>query len=141
MEYQELAEELLHTLIFASNLRGKKRINEIAKGEKFIICYLYQHEKALPGEIAGQMRTTTAHVAKMLRSLDERGIVSRTLDETDRRRILVSLTDKGKEVAKSYAEEVTGMLEKLLMTLGEQDAEDYVRITKKVVGVLNQQVF
>lgn len=132
MEYRNLAVELMDTMIRASSCKSKRILNEMVKGERFIICYLYSHERTLPGEIAQEMHTTTAHVAKILRGLDERGFVTRELDVKDRRRILVSLTEAGKKEAQIYVENMLGLLEQALRHLGEEDASEYVRITKKL---------
>lgn len=141
MEYRELALDFMEVMLDASSRHNQKRLQTMIKGEtgeKFIICYLALHEKVLPGKIAQQMNTTTAHVAKLLRGLDARGCINRTLDVNDRRRILVSLTDKGREEANQYAEGRLDFIESVFRRLGEEDATAYTRITKKLLALYEE---
>jgi MarR family transcriptional regulator, organic hydroperoxide resistance regulator len=56
------------------------------------------HEESTAGEIAEGARLSPGAVSGMLDELEQQGIVSRARCADDRRRVLVSLTDAGRQV-------------------------------------------
>jgi DNA-binding MarR family transcriptional regulator len=61
-----------------------------------------------PGEIAVQTGLTSGAVTAMLDRLERQGLVRRLPDPSDRRRVLVELTDEAKQVAAEIYEPLVG---------------------------------
>lgn len=132
MDYEQLAEEFISRMVQMQFSDLNRSINEAMRGEHFILAYVYHNDSALPGELAQAMQTSTAYVAKMLRGLEEKDLIRRTLDINDRRRTLVTLTEKGKEQAKKDAAYVKDGVKWMLSILGDEDAVALVRILRKL---------
>ena len=132
MDYEQLAEEFISRMVQMQFSDLNRSINEAMRGEHFILAYVYHNDSALPGELAQAMQTSTAYVAKMLRGLEEKDLIRRTLDINDRRRILVTLTEKGKEQAKKDAAYVKDGVKWMLSILDDEDAVALVRILHKL---------
>ena len=132
MDYEQLAEEFITRMIQMRFSDLNMSINEAMHGDHFILAYVYHNDSALPGELAQAMQTSTAYVAKMLRNLEEKDLIRRTLDVNDRRRILVTLTEKGKNQAEKDAAYVKDGVKWMLSTLGDEDAAALVRILRKI---------
>lgn len=132
MDYEQLAEEFISRMVQMQFSDLNRSINEAMRGEHFILAYVYHNDSALPGELAQAMQTSTAYVAKMLRGLEEKDLIRRTLDINDRRRILVTLTEKGKEQAKKDAAYVKDGVKWMLSILDDEDAVALVRILRKL---------
>jgi len=62
-----------------------------------LLAVLSSDEPPSQLELAGLCGLLPAQVVPVLDKLEERGLVARTRSETDRRRYVVSLTDKGRE--------------------------------------------
>jgi DNA-binding MarR family transcriptional regulator len=62
-----------------------------------LLAVLASDEPPSQLELAGLCGLLPAQVVPVLDKLEERGLVARTRSETDRRRYVVSLTDKGRE--------------------------------------------
>lgn len=73
-----------------------------------------RHEAARMGEIAAHLRIAPRSVTEVLDRLEERGLVRRVPDPTDRRATLIELTDAGAvllgEVDRARAEQSTAYL-------------------------------
>lgn len=132
MGYDLLAKDFITQVVQMKFSDLNNSINDAMRGEHFILAYVYHHDSALPGEMAEIMQTSTAYVAKMLRSLEEKGLISRTLDVNDRRRILVTATEKGKKQAEKDYACVTDGVKWMLKSLGDEDAAALVRILHKI---------
>jgi DNA-binding MarR family transcriptional regulator len=88
--------------------------------------------RAIPSEISKEMGISTARIAAALGSLESKGLITRRIDERDRRRILVELTDAGRAQQNEHENMIMGMLERMLRNLGETDSLEFLRILKRI---------
>jgi len=136
MDYFELASEFLSKMHALHRARLNKSINEAVQGEGFVLQYIaLQSGGVLPGEICHKMGVSTARVAMALNSLEKKGLITRQIDLTDRRKILVSITQEGIVLAEKNYRVAVEAAARMLALLGEHDAMEYVRITGKLVEV------
>ena len=141
MDYSQLAAELLNGMLSLHRVKPQKNIqeniNKILQGKVFVLHYIASHEgDVLPGKIACEMGVSSARIATALNSLEKKGLITRQIDRIDRRKILVGITQKGKESAEKQRQTVLGIIAKTLELLGERDAREYVRIMIKLAGIL-----
>ena len=77
-------------------------------------------------QLAELVGTTPPTVTKLIKDLEERGLVDRTPDEQDGRASFVSLTEEGRRVAESLGR---ARLESLRQVLGDWSEDDLERLT------------
>lgn len=136
MDYSELAAELLHKMYLLHRARPQKRITESLKGVMFILQFIAHNDcGVLPGNISSEMDVSSARVAAALNTLEDKGLVTREIDKSDRRRILVKLTPKGREITEKHELEIFGEMKNMLVQLGEHDACEYVRIMGRLAEI------
>jgi len=139
MNYTELAAELIDKMGVLHKARPHKHINEALRGEACVLIYIaHTGGGVLPGEICHEMDVSTARVAATLNGLEKKGLITRRIDQNDRRKILVDLTGEGKALAKKHQRSVTEAAAKMLELLGEHDAREYTRITGRLAETLAQ---
>jgi len=137
MDYTELAMELLEKMKSLRKIKPHKNMNEAMQGETFVLTYIAHHGgDVLPGEIGHEMDVSSARIASALNSLEKKGLITRQIDTNDRRKILVGITQEGKEIAENHYKKTLEIAAKMLELLGEHDAKEYIRVTKKLVEVL-----
>ncbi len=133
MEYEVLAREFMECMHTIKKAGPQKPIEESMRGEAFVIQFLSHHGgSVLPSEISNIMGISTARVAATLNSLEKKGWITRRIDTDDRRRILVDLTSEGKAHAEQHHRHMMENTIKLLSMLGEEDAREYVRLSRKL---------
>ena len=93
----------------------------------------------LPSDLSEQSHASTARIAVVLNTLEKKGLISRAIDPTDRRRILVSLTNVGQEYVAVVRTQLREDMKHLLEELGEQDAREYLRITKRILQISQEE--
>ena len=139
MDYPALAVRLLDSMQALHRFRPQKHINEAMQGEAFVLRFLMTHEMhgggVLPGQISGEMGVSSARVAAALNSLESKGLITRQIDLSDRRKILVKITGEGKALARQQQQNVVAGAAKMLALLGEHDAQEYVRITGRLAEI------
>ena len=137
MDYRKLAEEfLVHMYLFRKN-RPQKRIYDSLQGEAFALHSIVSSGDTTPSEISEDIELSGARVAAILNSLENKGYITRQIDKSDRRRILVTITEAGKIKEMEYRNEIINLTVAMLKRLGDKDAGEYIRITKKLVDLSN----
>ena len=138
MDYVTLAAELLDKMQVLRKSKPQKHINESLHGEAFVLHFIAGHDgDVLPGEISSEMGVSSARVAAALNSLESKGMITRKIDLSDRRKILVGITPAGRALAEQQQQAVIQGASKMLALLGEQDAKAYVRITGRLEEILS----
>lgn len=133
MDYIELATKFLQNMQLLHKSRPQKKITESMQGEIFVLHYLFhQGDDVVPGEISNIMNISSARTAAALNSLERKGFIIRDIDKNDRRRILIRLTEEGRDSAQKHQQELIQNTVKMLRLLGDDDAREYIRITGKL---------
>lgn len=133
MDYTHLAYEFMETMNQFRKRNMHKQFNESMHGEIFTLYYISQYEgSVIPSEISNEAGISTARVAATLNSLEKKGFITRKIDVSDRRRILVGLTPLGKEQIEGHFKMMMENTISMLSYLGEDDAKEYVRIMKRL---------
>jgi DNA-binding MarR family transcriptional regulator len=93
---------------------------------------IYDRCELNPSEISKRRGTSRNTISALIRDLEEEGLVERQLDQSDRRRFNIRLTDAGREEVQAYAgihlRAITGCFD----VLGHDDKEELGRLLAKL---------
>jgi len=134
-DYDELAKEFMQNMrtIQASG----KHIQDGLRGEMFVLFFIKKMGgKTVPGQISSAIGVSSARIAAALNSLEEKGLITREIDNEDRRKIIVELTREGEAHAEEERKKHIEKIKTVLEALGEEDAKDLVRIVGRLGEVL-----
>jgi DNA-binding MarR family transcriptional regulator len=137
-------------LQFASDLRTvvtrlvkklrKKSVTgqQLSLTERSTLSLLLSSENGmLPSELAAMEKITNQSMSQILSSFLEKGFITRTSSETDKRKVIISLTEKGKAIILQVLSERDEWLnEALRETCTEEERE----LIKKALGPLTKLV-
>ena len=84
------------------------------------------------GEIADRMQVVGPHVTRQVQALEQRGLVRRVADPTDRRASLIEPTETGTEAANRYVTSLLGWFAEALADWPRQDREDLTRLLTRL---------
>ncbi len=137
MDYSELAAEvMLKTGGMMKSSFWPKKANTFLHGEMFILNFLVNLQAdSMPSELAAAMNTSTARVAMALKSLESKGLIRRRIDEEDRRKVIVSITEEGSRMVLAERQEMRDRMVSILNELGEKDAREYIRIVERITDI------
>ncbi|NLF42886.1 MAG: winged helix DNA-binding protein [Bacteroidales bacterium] len=77
-----------------------KKEHGIGLDEAIILCCLSEECKC-QGNLANETGLTATQASRSLSSLETQELIKRTIDKTDKRKMIFTLTNKGKEKIKS----------------------------------------
>ena len=69
----------------------------LSLNEGVLLCRLCRHTTLTSGEIADVLHLSCSNASKVICSVERKGLVCRKLADEDKRRMLFSLTDKGRK--------------------------------------------
>ncbi|MCC8410506.1 MarR family transcriptional regulator [Mucilaginibacter sp. UR6-1] len=97
---KQLASQLRETTTrLIKKLRKKSSTGEkLSLTERSTIALLDQHRQLLPSELAAMEKITTQSMSQILNHLFELGYINREPSQTDKRKVIISLSDHGREV-------------------------------------------
>ena len=105
MDNSKLGEEVWCRHI--SGMRALEQLIDLSgtRGESGVLLFLYHANRpAHPGELTEKLGLTTGRIANILKVLEQSGLIERTADASDRRRVQVALTPQGEEAARTRHE-------------------------------------
>jgi len=138
-EHIQLAAELLGNMKELFRAQPHRHMSEALHGSTFALHFIAMHEgDVLPGQLCQEMCVSSARVATALNNLESKGMITRRMDPQDRRKILVTITPEGRAFAEQQYHAVVEGLACMLGLLGEQDAQEYVRITRRLADITAQ---
>ena len=88
--------------------------------------------KVRSGDIAKCGQATPSAVSQTLKSLEEKGLITRQRDKGDSRAVTVHLTKEGRAFSARGRELHEQMIDGVLTYLGPEDAEHFVRIVERL---------
>lgn len=66
--------------------------------QAMVLAVVWELEPLSPGELAGELSLDSSSVTGLLNRMERRGLLSRSADITDRRRITIRSTDRSHEI-------------------------------------------
>jgi DNA-binding MarR family transcriptional regulator len=71
---------------------------QLSLTERSTLGLLLQHGGLLPSELAGMEKITNQSMSQILNHLLDAGLIIRTASETDKRKVIISLTEQGEKM-------------------------------------------
>lgn len=140
LSYEELAQGLLDEFSAIGRVLTPVAVNSL-RGETAVLMALFCAEGALsPSELGHRTHVSSARVANILRSLEEKGLVTRSHGTTDRRQVAVALTKQGRAEATDIRASRASAVEDYLRELGEKDSSELLRIARRSRDILEDRL-
>lgn len=97
-----------------------------------------EKENILPGEIASSLNMTGGRVAGILRSLEKKELIVRDTDKTDRRRVLVNITEKGKEKVHKGTVQLMDRLSQVTEIMGDENTDGLIKYIGELLETIGK---
>jgi DNA-binding MarR family transcriptional regulator len=109
-----------------------------SKGELFALRYLEKTSEALSaGDLSEALSMSSARVAALLRSLEQKGMIERRNDAQDRRKVIVTITDHGKSFIRKEWQYMLDRLEHVFRQMGPVDTAIFLELTAQFFSLMS----
>lgn len=128
----------LHYLLMADHsmfqkyIVGKIRESGLTPGQPKILDYLSDHDGMMQKEIAAACHIEAASLTPILNSMEIHGLIRRENKNGNRRSLYVSLTDKGRQMARSLKLEFDETEKIAMAGLSEKEREQLLQYLGKI---------
>lgn len=79
-------------------------------------------------------------ISQTISALEAKGLVQRHIDDQDRRKFVISLTDLGNQTIKQAVNRMDGLLGKILSEFSEDEVKGFISFTQKLLSVTKKVV-
>ena len=134
--FDGLADKLMEILCENSRLAYQEDLGDFSHGELSILAYLRDERSGLcSGELAESLGMTLPRTSAAISGLAKKGLVSKATDEIDRRKTRIHITPAGITYITEKETKLREHISHILSMLGEDDAEEYVRISERIKSI------
>ena len=136
MDQTEREERLMASLRQLVGCEEGRSCMAASRGELCLLMHLKrQSDLVLPSELSEAMSVSTARIARLLNTLEDRGLIQRSMDLSDRRKIVVKLTEAGERYLKEVYKRTHRRASAVIDALGAEETETFIRIAEKIVDI------
>jgi len=115
---QRLSEQLVH--------------GQVSFAQFFLLCHIGAHESLSMSEIAEKMSHSTAAATGLVDRLQNLGYLQRGHAPTDRRKVMVKITQKGSELVQAIREDIVNNLGSMMEHLTPEEQKMWILIYEKI---------
>jgi DNA-binding MarR family transcriptional regulator len=125
------------TFRLARRMRTQRAVDSMSDGQFAVLAGLSVHGPHTLGELADRERVSAPSMNRTVNCLQESGYVRRSADESDGRKVVISLTDEGRSVVEETARRRDAWVEEALAELTPRErrtVSDAAKIMQRMVA-------
>lgn len=129
MRNEDLGEELYNLLAQLLNSSKHREFFDSIRGEYGVLwCLLMAKSSVTAGQLREKLHVVPGRMTDILTSLEKKGLIVRTKDDSDRRVVNVSLTVQGEKEAMMRREDIHKKYQGLFEHMSPQETKELIRL-------------
>ncbi len=121
-------------LTFSKMLNFNNEVENLRAIELYVLLYVAQKGSQKMSELAQAFSMTKSNITFLVDSLEQKGFVSRSRSDEDRRVIMIELTQKGQQIYKQILSDFSKLIDKVTSWIPPEDlaimAEGFERLSR-----------
>lgn len=105
--------------------------HNLTLGQFAVMEALYSKGRLSTGEVMEKILTTSGNIPVIVKNLEKDGFITRKQDESDKRRFILDLTDKGKALMDEIVPENLKFMDELISLWDDDDKEELIILMNK----------
>ena len=139
LELQALYAKLFEDRFFQKiAVSQNAELKELNKNQPLVIMIIGMVKEIMPSTIGMYVGMNRSSLSRMIDSLEEKGFVWKNKDPKDRRKVLVSLTEKGEKCYEFLNRIVEEMTVEIIGSGEEKDFRDFEKSLETILRVLRK---
>lgn len=142
----EVCDKLEKSMMIFSRLNPASFVKGVNASEFGVMCCASDFPKkrgraATVAEIAQEMAVQVPAVSRTLRSLQEKGFITREVDENDRRIVRVTVTHSGEALLEENLAMLTAGMNRIMSAFSEEEIRTIAEIYSKFANIMEQAMY
>ncbi|MGM9913455.1 MarR family winged helix-turn-helix transcriptional regulator [Floccifex sp.] len=136
----ELSEKLIETWNTISYILKPERLfRNLSYNEQTICSLLYRAQKEMTAtDLIEQTSLLKSQMNKIMNSLEQKDVIQRIRSEEDKRKIVVELTDYGKEIYRKEHQSVLEISNHIIEQLGTKKSEQLISLMEEALDIIEK---
>ena len=132
---ESFIQEKIRSLCQANSWRSLVDLIEDGyKGMFVILCILHDSKcDVVAGDLAKQMKVSTARVAKALNTLESKNYIKRESEKSDARKVVIRMTQQGEQALSERKKSVDAIIASMFKNLTEEETITLFSLLKKLL--------
>lgn len=105
--------------------------HNLTLGQFAVMEALYSKGRLSTGEVMEKILTTSGNIPVIVKNLEKDGFITREQDESDKRRFILDLTEKGKDLMNEIVPENLKFMNELISLWDDEDKEELIILMNK----------
>lgn len=105
--------------------------HNLTLGQFAVMEALYSKGRLSTGEVMEKILTTSGNIPVIVKNLEKDGFITREQDESDKRRFILDLTEKGKDLMDEIVPENLKFMDELISLWDDEDKEELIILMNK----------
>lgn len=113
-------------------------MNRLTVAQAKVANFIFEHnnEAIMLKDIAKSVKVTSGAASQMVDYLVKKGLVVRTQNDQDRRAVIITISDKGRDLIKSAQARYNDITDEIFADISKEDEEAFVRVLKHTYSKL-----
>ncbi|MBI4976952.1 MAG: MarR family transcriptional regulator [Spirochaetes bacterium] len=112
-------------------------VQELSIGDLQVLGHLTKNDSIAVGEIAAYAQVKMPTITAIINKLENLGYAKRTHAKDDRRKVFVSISDKGQKIMASHGDKTARYLERILADFTKPEREKIAKLLHEVQTVVS----
>ncbi len=105
--------------------------HNLTLGQFAVMEALYSKGRLSTGEVMEKILSTSGNIPVIVKNLEKDGFITRKQDESDKRRFILDLTDKGKDLMDEIVPENLKFMDELISLWDDDEKEELIILMNK----------
>ncbi|EFL53585.1 MarR family winged helix-turn-helix transcriptional regulator [Finegoldia magna] len=105
--------------------------HNLTLGQFAVMEALYSKGRLSTGEVMEKILSTSGNIPVIVKNLEKDGFITRKQDESDKRRFILDLTDKGKDLMDEIVPENLKFMDELISLWDDEDKKELIILMNK----------
>lgn len=105
--------------------------HDLTLGQFAVMEALYSKGRLSTGEVMEKILSTSGNIPVIVKNLEKDGFITREQDESDKRRFILDLTDKGKDLMDEIVPENLKFMDELISLWDDDEKEELIILMNK----------
>ncbi len=109
--------------------------HQITHSTGFVLLNIDQENGTPATKIAPLMGMESRSLSRMLKNMEENGVIYRKQDQKDKRKVMICLTEKGKKQREMARKVVREFNARVRQSVNNEELESFLRVIRCIAGI------